>query len=280
MKKIATRFRPLILSRHPSHSCLRAGTKNLPLFTFKSVIRFGSITDVLDTTKKGGNRIEVNSVESIKNSSNKLLMKRCFIEAKVKTPEMYVSGDFNQWAENNYPIVAKSFYGSKGKGNSFISNKTELDKWMSSHTKSNYIYERYMNYGYEYRLHITEEGCFYACRKALKKDTKDEDKWHRHDSNCVWLLETNPQFNKPENWDDIVNHCIRALKSIKADLLCFDIRVQSPLDKSGNPREYQDFTIIECNSAPSMDNGTKELSVCAKKYIDQIPKILIKKANG
>ena len=93
------------------------------------------------------------------------------------------------------------------------------------------------------------------------------------------MLETNPNFNKPNNWNQIVDECVKALKAIDADLLCFDVRVQGPVDPDGRKREVQDFTIIECNSAPSMDNGSGELSFCAKSYITEIPKLLIRKKN-
>ena len=72
---------------------------------------------------------------------------------------------------------------------------------------------------------------------------------------------------------------LKALKAVGADLLSFDVRVQTPRDKDGNSRPYQEYILLECNSASSMDNGTGEVSVCAQKYIDEIPKIIIRKAK-
>ena len=72
---------------------------------------------------------------------------------------------------------------------------------------------------------------------------------------------------------------MKALKAVGADLLSFDVRVQTPRDKDGNLRPYQEYILLECNSASSMDNGTGEVSVCAQKYIDEIPKIIIRKAK-
>lgn len=280
-KKITT-FRPMILSRHPSHDCLRAKFKNTSLLPYQSVIRFGSSTEIDDTVANGGKRIEINTVESIKNSANKLLMKQKFQQANVKTAEwiQYTNLEtLKGWSSEKFPIVAKSHFGSKGKGNTLVKSAEELESWIKTHSPSSYIFEKFMNYGHEFRLHITKKGCFYACRKALKQNVAEEDKWRRHDDICVWFLEENEQFFKPNSWEDIVTDCVSALNTIGADILSFDVRVQSPTDSKGNTREYQDYILLECNSASSMDNGTGELSICAKKYINEIRKVIIEKAK-
>jgi len=273
-----TMFRSMILSRHPSHRCLRAQYKNLPLSKYRSVIRFGSTTEVEDTIAKGGKRIEINSVQSIKNSSCKLLMKQCFERAGVKTAPRYINGDFTNWKNENYPIVAKNHFGSKGSGNTLIKNEQEFEAWQRGKTISHYIFEKFVNYGHEFRLHVSENGCFYTCRKALKSDCPEDQKWRHHDDTSVWLLETNENFHKPNSWNDIVRDCVSALNAIGADVLSFDVKVQTPTT-NGLRRPYQDYILIECNSASSMDNGTGELSICAQKYIEEIPKILEIKIN-
>ena len=291
-KKKYTLFRPMILSRHPSHDILRLKHKKIAALPYRSVIRFGSSTEVEDTVAKGGNRIEINTVNAIKISANKLLMKQKFNEAGVKTAEWMcadqhylnekglVSG-IEEHGEDSleYPIVAKAHYGSKGKGNTLLKTHEEYLEWTSGKNLSNYIFEKFMNFGHEFRLHVTEDGCFYTCRKALKQDVPEDQKWRRHDDICVWFLETNENFQKPNSWNDIVSDCVKALKAVGADLLSFDVRVQTPRDKDGNLRPYQEYILLECNSASSMDNGTGEVSVCAQKYIDEIPKIIIRKAK-
>ena len=131
-----TMFRPKILSRHPSHNILRSVYKKIAALPYKSVIRFGSTTDLPDTVSNGGNRIEINSIPSIKNSANKLLMKQKFTEADVKTAEwvQVISNNVENlktWASERYPIVAKAHYGSKGKGNTLIKSQEELHQIMS-----------------------------------------------------------------------------------------------------------------------------------------------------
>lgn len=287
MKKY-TLFRPLILSRHPSHNVLRAKTRNMQLLPFKSVVRFGSTTEIEDTVAKGGNRIEINSVQSIKNSASKLLMKQKFFEAGVCTADHIRFDNLEDLINEAVVItdnwknklVAKAHFGSKGKGNTLISNEDELVQWSEGRTLNNYIFEKFFNYGHEFRLHVTEDGCFYACRKALKQNVPEDQKWRRHDDICVWLLEENENFCKPNSWKDIERDCVTALKSIGADILSFDVKVQTPFSKDGSQREYQDYILLECNSASSMDNGTGEISICAQKYIKELTRLIIKKGNS
>ena len=278
-KKKYTLFRPMILSRHPSHDILRLKHKKIAALPYRSVIRFGSSTEVEDTVAKGGNRIEINTVNAIKISANKLLMKQKFAEAGVRTANWRQHCPIEGLTDLEFPIVAKAHYGSKGKGNTLLKTHEEYLEWTSGKNLSNYIFEKFMNFGHEFRLHVTEDGCFYTCRKALKQDVPEDQKWRRHDDICVWFLETNENFQKPNSWNDIVSDCVKALKAVGADLLSFDVRVQTPRDKDGNLRPYQEYILLECNSASSMDNGTGEVSVCAQKYIDEIPKIIIRKAK-
>lgn len=289
LKKKLTMFRPQIRSRHPSHKILRT---ELPLLPFRSVVRLGSTTVLNDTVENGGNRIEINKVQAIKNSASKLLMKQCFNRDGVKTAKwckasekyeildkgirfLLGQNDHEEFNGLEFPIVAKSLYGSRGQGNTLILNKESLDKWLVGKTLSNYIFEKFYSYSREYRLHITKEGCFYTCRKMLKQDTPENDRWRRHDDNSVWILESNPDFDKPVNWSSIVEHSVKALNAVGLDIGAVDVKVQSKLDNKGNIRENPDFIIIEINSAPSFGELT------AEKYIIEINKLLImKKRNG
>lgn len=293
MKKKYTSFRPRIRSRHPSHSKLRSKNGGLlPLLPFKSVIRFGSSTELRDTVEKGGTRVELNSAKAIKNSANKLLMKQCFTENDVETADWWtfdgdvffkngsveidegqedeLTDDFNSLP---YPIISKNIYGSRGTGNKKHDSRESLEAWMEGKNLNNYIFERYHNYVREYRLHVSEEGYFYSCRKMLKRDTPEEHKWYRNDDHCVWVMEENELFDKPVNWEDIEKECVKALKSVGLDFGAIDLRIQSSTNAGGEPREYPEFKIIEINSAPSFGEVTLE------KYKEELPKILKNKAN-
>lgn len=275
VKKKFTKFRSLVLTRHPSHSALR---RELPLLPFRSVVRLGS------TTRTDG-RIECNSIEGVKNSSSKLLMKQCFTRAGVKTADWWIYNtgiNFTQGYGNStnsvddlpYPIVCKSLNGSRGEGNSLVKSQEELEKWMRGKTLTNYIFERFYSYSSEYRLHIANDYCFYACRKLLKTDADRANSWQRHDDNCVWIIESNPQFEKPDNWNEIVKDCVRARKSLGLDICAFDVKMQKNVDHKGRRRENVEWIVIESCSAPSFGDITLQ------KYLEEIPKILKLKYNG
>ncbi len=282
-----THFRPQIRSMHPTHNILRS---ELPRFKFRSVVRLGSVTELPDTIARGGRRLEINTVSAVKNSANKRLMKEKFTEAGVRTAqwwkyinnndgtpfvEVLKGGDENHLGADKlpYPIVAKHIFGSRGTGNTLIKDQRQLENWMVNKNMSNYIFEKFYSFVREYRLHITEDGCFYTCRKMLKKDTPENEKWHRHDSNCSWILEDNALFDKPANWNDIVADCVKALRAVGLDIGGFDVKVQSSKKENGRERKDPDYIIIESNSACSFGDMT------AKKYIAELPKVLNSKYN-
>jgi carbamoylphosphate synthase large subunit len=283
-------FRPMIRSRHGSHEPFRKGLQKLP---FRSVIRLGSTTELIDTIANGGKRIECNTVEAVKNSSSKLRMKQCFTKGNVKTADWWtleniltdsgypnyfcnykgIKGNKNTGNNDNcyhaelpYPIVAKSHFGSRGNGNYLIKSKEELDKWLPGKTLGNYIFERFYNYVREYRLHVTKDGCFYTCRKMLKEDTPEDKRWFRNDSNSVWIVEENEMFDRPVNWKTIEEECVKALLATGLDVGACDVKVQSSKEKK--ERKDPDFIIIEINSAPSMGDITLQ------RYTQKLPEIL------
>jgi carbamoylphosphate synthase large subunit len=90
-----------------------------------------------DTVAHGGKRIEINTVDAIKISSNKKLMKQAFIQADVCTADMWTDGALNDWANENFPIVAKHIYGSRGEGNTLLHNMEQLNKWINNKNLSN-----------------------------------------------------------------------------------------------------------------------------------------------
>jgi glutathione synthase/RimK-type ligase-like ATP-grasp enzyme len=272
-----------IRSRHPSHNAFRKYFQ----FNKRTVIRFGS------TTIEPECQYEINSIEAVKTSSNKLLMKEAFTAHGVVTADWFISSRYNQNTflsmkeflnsqlegdgedilinQLPYPIVAKSLYGSRNLGNTLINNQEEFESWIQGKILSNYIFEKYYNYSREYRIHVDKNECFYTCRKMLKSDATE--RWFRNDSNSVWILEENEAFDKPVNFDEIISESIKALNAVGLDFAAIDVRVQSSKDKNGEFRDSPDFIILETNSAPSMGQITEI------KYKQQIPKILKNKYN-
>lgn len=262
------KYRIKVRSRHPSHNIFRT---NLPKLPFTCVVRFGSTTPVENCS------IEINKVHVARISGNKKEMKKIFDSVNASTAPWGIIKSISQILVNDTfytpselfqlfkeRVILKHIHGSRGRGNYFFTDlKSFTDTLTTLPRLANYIVEEYKPYDKEYRLHVTQEGCFYACRKMLKKDTPDNDRWRRHDDNCIWYMETNPEFKKPSTWDRIVADCVNVLKQMDADFLAFDIKVQK--------RKPENYILIESNSAPSMGDVT------AEKYLQEIPKIAIRK---
>lgn len=268
-RKIITGFRPRIRSRHPSHNCLR---DSLPRMPFTSVVRFGSTTP-------NDAKVQINTPQAIMNSASKLRMKTCFMDGNVKTADwMSLNANttmeqINHFCKDAYPVVLKHIFGSRGNGNTLIRNADQMKSAIQGKTLGNYIIEKFYNYTREYRLHVTNDGCFYTCRKMLKETTPEDKRWFRNDSNSVWILEENENFSKPENWDEIVAECVKAMNACGLDFGACDVRVQSTHDQKGNKRKSQDFIVIEINSAPAFGELTE------KKYREMLPILIRKKGE-
>lgn len=261
--------------------------KNLIEVNTRAVFRLGSLTPIEEIFPRGValNKpiIEINTAEACHNSGDKILMKTLFTENEVKSAEwsslsielmkmfedagalMINNNEALNIGWNKFPAIIKHKNSCKGNGIFYIESEDDLISFMDSHDNlQNYIIEKYYNYSKEYRLHITKDGCFYTCRKMLKEDA--EERWHRHDMNSVWIMEENPLFEKPSNWDLIVEECVKAMNSLGLDICSVDVKVQSEKnkDRGGNP----EFVILECNSGSAMGEVT------LIKYEEQLRKML------
>ena len=269
MKKRVS-FHLSIRSRNYSNRDL----KNI-ICPIKTIYRMGSTTPTEEITHRR-NYIEINTADACRISGDKILMKRRFKHGHVRTPAFYMMKNdsieglkartkhrLEKWPAG---IIAKRRNSSKGNGLALIKTIEDFDSFIAGKSIRElraWIFERYSTYTREYRLHITKNGCFYACRKMLRSDATV--RWHRHDENSVWITEENELFDKPANWDDIVTDCINALKSVGLDIAAFDIVVQRA--NGDNPK----WLILECNSAPGL--GAIGLS----KYTEELNKIITQK---
>jgi len=247
----------VVFSRHPSHDALRQACLKLPVATS---IRFGS-----SSRGKSKYKINLNPPEAIAISANKLLMKRAFDQAGIKTASWCTLQNAQALPDLKFPIVAKHIYGSRGTGN-YKLGKKDFEAWVKDKDLTKYIFEHYYSYNREYRLHVTKKGCFYTCRKMLKQDTPKEQRWFRNNSNSVWIMEENPLFNKPQSWQAIEQDCIKALTTIGLDVAAFDVKVSSENDN--------EYILLESNSAASFGDVTLQ------KYIEQIPKMVEEALKG
>lgn len=255
IKKITTGMYLKIRSRHPSHECLR---RTIRTGNKRIVFRLGSTTNVPNVDH------EFNTAIAVQNSANKGLMKTKFAEHNVRTAKYIFPTNETQLTEwisnNNYndkKLIIKSLTGSRGRGLYLKQNGQEAIEWFRSHGYGHHIIEKYYNYNREYRLHVSKNGCFYTNRKILRKNA--QERWYRNNSNCVWILEENPAFNKPSNWQTIIDECVKALNAVGLDIGACDVRVAS---------SNEDFIICEINSAPSFGELT------AKKYEAELNRLI------
>jgi hypothetical protein len=275
-----SKFRPRIRSRHSTHDPLR---ELLPRMPKRAIVRLGSTY----LTPTGKEFIEVNTVQAIGNSANKRLMKQCFHDADVKTAQWWTydrtfrvgnTEESVTLSQISFPLVAKHVYGSRGTGNYLLKTPDDFIRWVSGKNLENYIFEKYYSYNREYRLHVTQAGCFYTCRKLLREDTPADKRWFRNDSNCNWIVEENESFDRPTNWDAIVAESIKALNAVGLDFGAVDVKVQSASKESKKKgtivRENPEFIVIEINSAPSFGEITLQ------RYIERIPAIILAKINA
>lgn len=242
---------------------------SLGSFPMRSIIRLGSKTTIEEAFPRmpfGRPVIEINTPESCHNSGDKIVMKQLFDVAEVKTAQWKLLSEAQDW--DTFPAIIKHRNSCKGEGIYFIESNEHLQTQIAElRPNSSYIIERYMGFQSEYRLHVTKDGCFYTCRKMLKQDA--EDRWHRHDTNSVWIVEENPLFNKPKNWDDVISECVKALNSLKLDVCSCDVKIQS--EKGHRDDFIPDFIVMECNSASSMGEIT------TVKYTEELTKLINEK---
>jgi glutathione synthase/RimK-type ligase-like ATP-grasp enzyme len=228
-----------------------------------TILRLGSTTLTSKITKDP-NPIVINSIQGCLISEDKRTMKKVFSLSNIPTAEWITSNKLDEILEfkRQYKsVIAKKYNSSKGYGIYLFNNEEEIIEWSKTHNLEEYVFEKFYTYTREYRIHVTREGCFYACRKMLKNDA--EVRWHRHADNCIWALKDSDLFDRPTNWDDIVASCMDALKAIGLDIAAFDVKVQSSNHKS--PK----YIILESNSAPAL----------GEEGIQKYKNILIKMIN-
>lgn len=219
-----------------------------------SIVRLGSVTQ-----GRPGD-IEINTVEGVQNCSNKLKMKEIFQAKDIISPKFFSVDEVTK-KKVRFPLVKKLFFRSRGQGMELIKDAKQLQAVLATGRKDIY-FEEYFSGSREYRLHVSELGCFYSCRKLRKAGAKQ--RWFFNNSNCTWILEDNKLYNKPANFNEIVKECQKALKALGLDFAAFDVRVA----KEGT------FMIIEANSAPSFGKLT------TVKYIEHLPLLINRKIEA
>jgi len=266
LSKVATKFRPRLRTKNYSTDGLKDMLREC-LFPVRSLIRMGSLTETEEIVRPGAKVIEINTVESIETSRNKLLMHEAFDRSKkgVSHVKYYEVKELPDFKSLKFPILAKKIVGQGGEGMKKLDKVEDLKKFLSGST-SGYYFEEYFNGAREYRLHVTEDGCFLAWRKLRKEGAKE--RWYFNSNNCIWAGESNESFDKPSNWNEIVEHSINALKAVGLSIGAVDVRVSSK-----KKIRTHEFTVLETNSAPALGN------IGSKAYFEEIKRLINKQLN-
>lgn len=241
-----------VLSRHPSHSPLR-GMK----FGERVLLRLGSTTKV-----ESEYDIYLNSIEAISISSNKYRMKKAFEDHRISTPTWYTYEELIKKDITDtklYPMVCKQIYGSRGTGNYLVHNAKEFDSFIKRRRDvSKFIFEKFCNYSYEYRVHVSKLGIFMIWQKLRKKDTPENMRWVYNNDTSVFLSPKNENFTRIPTIHILETLSLGALKAVGLDIGALDVK----MDKKGN------FKVLEINSAPSIGEQGMEI------YKQEITKLI------
>lgn len=236
----------------PNTSC--APLRSIP-FNRRVLLRLGSTTPLVSKY----DYLEINTIEGVRMSGNKIAMKRAFDRANIIHSEWISSSNkanIYKFLALHKIIIAKHKHSSKGKNIYYIDSSKALDELCDKVDISNFVFEKYYFFPNEYRVHIdVNHGCFYTCKKVLKQDA--EVQWHKHADNSIFVLITK-NHKLPECWEKMVNDCIKALKQMKLTIACFDVLCGD-----------NNYIIVESNTAPSLASyGITYYSNHLKKYYD------------
>lgn len=248
-------YRPVVLSRHSTHKCLRGLFMEFPCVFNMGVQDARRMPDGYGTV--------VNLPTGCRNAADKRRMKHCFSNHDIPTAPWWL--DVKDVPDDAFPVVAKHRMGSRGTGVYMLSSRYALLGMQKFRTpeafRDLFIIEKYMRYSSEYRIHATQEYAFYANRKALRVDTPEYRRWKYSYEDSVWLREDNPAFHKPNNWHEILEAATAAVRAVGLDVGACDIKV----DRS--PHGISKFYILEVNSAPSFGDMT------AAEYMRILPSV-------
>jgi len=212
-----------------------------------AVVRLGSLTSTPEVFPGIRNVVEINTVEAIQNSRNKLRMKECFKRLNIPQASWWDSYQALAHDENPlpYPLVVKRVFGFQGRGMQLLRNERNLRAWSSEHNYNGWFFEVFYNYSREYRLHVAKGiGCFLAWRKLRTREATD--RWFFNSENSNWVGVDHNLFNRPVCWNLLEKTALDCLEATGLDIGACDIRIQS--SRHDNPK----FIVCEINSAPAL----------------------------
>ncbi len=256
--------RPSVISRHPSHKNFE-----LPLFDKSVRIRFGSLS-----TFSRVKDIEFPSIDAIKSTSNKVLMKKKFIEHGVSTPIwgyvdllslriMSENAGIPDSLQNLFKVedgivvpvcelIFKEKNHSRGEGIMFVASHDDI-KLLRENGKEGYL-EQVVGNKREFRVHVCDGNAFYIDEKRPRE---------RGHTARIKNLANGYKYREPrkEFPDAVKDEAIKAVNAIGIEFGAVDVS----LSEDGT------VNVFEVNSAPGMRSRTRKL------YNEQLISLIIKK---
>jgi glutathione synthase/RimK-type ligase-like ATP-grasp enzyme len=233
----------------------------------KAIVRLGSVTPTDQIFRRNPRNVtEINTVEAVNNSRNKLAMKECFAGREIPQATFSViNGEIIEHAE--FPLVVKRVCGFQGRGMELINNREAWNTWLASHpNRDGWFVEKFYNYAREYRLHVARgEGIIMSWRKLRTSDATE--RWFFNSTNSSWVGPDHELFDRPSCWEAMQVAAINALESTGLDIGAVDIRVQS------SHKRKPKFIVCEINSAPAL--GEMGIGI----YRNTIKKLIATKRN-
>jgi len=181
---------------------------------------------------------KINSIQSIKNVFSKIKMKGLLRDNNIKSPDFQLI-DMNNLEKtinqviDNFPesgYIGKPNYSFDDNSSVRLETKNETEEFINKFCKSNYYLEVFINSTKEYNIHVSELGhCFYSFEKILIDDVEKK----------------NINFDKPDNWLDIIQECQNARKAVGLDICNVDVKI----DKDDN------FYILNVNVTCLLDDS-------------------------
>lgn len=246
MQKIINRLlkRGKVWSSHRSHRPIQ-----LKRFLRQVDVNFGGTSDF-----RGD--IIINLPSATRLSVDKLLMKKTFSNYGIPS---FRFGEF--YDDCVFPLVLKSKTHRKRRPHlTKIGCQAELSDHLSHITHpEKYYWEEFVSYDREFRIHISQ----YKTKEvfATEKICRGGGGWVRNRRSCKFHKE----FDRPDQWKNIIESCLRVLFHIGLDIGGFDVAYDS---ESG--KHY----IIEVNTACGMGKHTRAA------YTKELNKIAIYKHFG
>lgn len=199
-------------------------------------------------------KIQINSIEGIENCINKLRNKQLLIAANVPTLPLLDEDKIDK-----YPIVIKGIIRSCGDAVFVVDEAKELPVYKKL-LKNKFYIEPLFTATSEYRLHCTQERCFFAVKKIKNDGVNDVIVTSKNHHNVR-------DFVKPRLWNQMLEAGVNAMKASKLEIGAIDFGYCS----NGN----HNFVIHEINTGPELLVNTREAYRKELEYL--IDKKLAKK---